>query len=339
MPDKKFNQGIQNAVKICMNVTDQDRVFITTDRATSLIGNALEQEVISTGASCLLVKLEDYGQRPLMDVPPRLVMDLVDFQPTVTYYAAESQRGEVKMRMALTGEIQRIFAERKLPMPRHGHMVSITPQLIREGMTADYVEINRMTYEILDLVKEAREIRVRSVKGTDITARFNPDYHWVPCHGLYHSPGDWGNLPEGEVFTCPETVDGLLVVDVLGDYFSPKYGVLDSPLKIEIENGLVTNVTGENQDVAQEFWDYLNSAENGRRAGEFAIGTNTAVTKLSGNLLQDEKIPGVHIAFGNPIGIDTGADWFSDVHVDVIPIECTITVDGKTIMEKGKFRL
>ena len=68
-------------------------------------------------------------------------------------------------------------------------------------------------------LSRAKEIKVTSPKGTQITAQFNPEYHWVPCHGLYHQPGDWGNLPEGEVFTCPWKLDGVLVVDVLGDFF------------------------------------------------------------------------------------------------------------------------
>jgi aminopeptidase len=45
--------------------------------------------------------------------------------------------------------------------------------------------------------------------------------------------------------------------------------------------------------------------------GEFAIGTNIGVRDVIGNILQDEKIPGIHIAFGNPYGAHTGADWYS----------------------------
>jgi aminopeptidase len=337
MEDPKFDLGIKNAVRVCMNVTSGDRVFIITDQETSQIGAALEKEALSTGAACFLAVLEDYGSRPFTDLPAELVPDLVGFKPTVTFYAAQGQEGEVKMRMALTGQIKREFADMDLPVPRHGHMISITPQLIREGMNADYQEINRITLKIHNLVKDAREIKVTSSSGTDITASFSPDHKWVPSHGLYHSAGDWGNLPEGEVFTCPLTLDGVLVVSIIGDYFSPKYGVLDSPIIIKVKDGRVTEVSGENQEIAKELLDYLDSAENGRRVGEFAIGTNTAVTKLSGNLLQDEKIPGIHVAFGNPAGNNTGADWSSDVHVDVIPIEPTIIVDGKKIMEDGKF--
>lgn len=182
-------------------------------------------------------------------------------------------------------------------------------------------------------------IQVISAKGSDITAHFNPDYKWFPCHGLYHQSGDWGNLPEGEIFTLPDNINGILVANVLGDYFSPKYGVLDIPVTFEIRDSLVEKVSCENAEIAKEICDYLNSAENGRRVDEFAIGTNTAVTALSGNLLQDEKIPGIHVEFGNPIGYMTGANWISEVHVDVVPTDCTIEVDGKILMKDGKFQL
>ena len=339
MTDQKFNLGIQNATRVCMNINPVDRVFIITDHATEIIGKALLADSLSIGAKTKLIRLEDFGERPMTDVPETMLQALAEFKPTVTFFAAGSQEGEVKMRMALTVQIRRVYAELGLPLPRHGHMVGITSRLIQEGMTADYIEINRMTLQILDLVKDSQVIQVTSTKGTDITAQFNPDYNWVACHGLYHQDGDWGNLPEGEVFTCPMTLNGILVVDVLGDYFSPKYGVLETPVTIKVKDSLVIDVTSENQKIANEFWAYLNSAENGLRAGEFAIGTNIAVTELSGNLLQDEKIPGIHVAFGNPIGYETGADWTSDVHVDVVPTGCNITVDGKIIMENGIFKL
>ncbi len=339
MTDGKFKLGIQNAVRVCMNVTQADKVLVITDLKTLSIGKALTAESSRVGAQSRLIKLEEFGTRPMTDVPAALIKEIADFKPTVTFFAAEGQEGEVKMRMALGGEKKKIFNDLNLPMPRHGHMIGITSRLIQEGMTADYVEVNRLTLEILDLVKEAKTIKVTSEKGTDITATFNPDYKWVACHGLYHSAGDKGNLPEGEVFTCPQTLDGTIVADVLGDYFSPKYGVLDSPLTIKVKDGVVEEITCPDQAIADEFMAYLESSENGRRAGEFAIGTNTSVTELSGNLLQDEKIPGIHIAFGNPIGSETGADWTSDVHVDVVPINCTIHLDDKIIMEDGVFQI
>ena len=41
------------------------------------------------------------------------------------------------------------------------------------------------------------------------------------------NPRYWSNLPAGEVFTTPASVDGVFVCDgTAGDYFNGKYGIL-----------------------------------------------------------------------------------------------------------------
>ena len=62
--------------------------------------------------------------------------------------------------------------------------------------------------------------------------------------------------------------------------------------------------------------------------GEFAIGTNIGVTRVIGNILQDEKFPGIHIAFGDPYGEHTGAKWSSSTHIDVVGLNFNIWLEG-----------
>jgi aminopeptidase len=331
--DSQVREGARNAVWVCMNVQAQDCVFVLTDDITLDIGQALADEAVATGAAVELRRLEEYARRPITDVPEGLIPDIEALAPTVTFLAAGSQKGEVAFRMALSAHLRQAL------QVRHAHMPGITPRLMREGMRADYQQVHRLTMQVYERAQQANSIRVTSHKGTDLTARFDPKLNWIPCHGLYHEQGDWGNLPEGEVFTCPATVEGIIVADVLGDYFSPKYGILTHPATFHVVDSLVERVECGDKGIEAEIGDYLNSAENGRRVGEFAIGTNTAVTELSGNLLQDEKIPGVHVAFGNPYSQLTGADWSSRVHVDVMPTGCSIEMDGEVIMVNGEFRL
>jgi len=216
-------------------------------------------------------------------------------------------------------------------------MINITPLLMMQGMRVDYQQIYDVTMRVHELASQASEIRVTNPKGTDFTAALNPDFNWIPCHGLYHEPGKWGNLPEGETFTSPGNANGVLVVDELGDYFSERYGILESPVRFEVVDGRVRSVISEDKSLERDVQSYIYGAENAERVGEFAIGTNIALTGLVGNLLQDEKFPGVHVAFGDPYGKQTGADWKSDHHVDVIPTQCTIDVDGRRIMSDGEF--
>ncbi len=56
-----------------------------------------------------------------------------------------------------------------------------------------------------------------------------------------------------------------------------------------------------------------------------------------GHILQDEKFPGIHIAFGNPYGEHTGAQWYSSTHIDVVGTKFDIWVDDTQIMRSGKF--
>ena len=81
----------------------------------------------------------------------------------------------------------------------------------------------------------------------------------------------------------------------------------------------------------EDFREYTATDENSNRVGEFALGTNLAVKDLIGNMLQDEKIPGVHIACGHPYSENTGATWYSRSHIDVVGREFDVWLDGRSL--------
>ena len=329
---ERVQKGAENAV-LCMGVNDGDRVVIITDYVREGIARHVAAAAMGRHAAVSVLFLEHYGARPLTAFSDELRNDLIAARPTVTFYIATAQPGEIAFRLPLLP-----FLAQELKV-RHGHMIGIDEALMADGMCADYDEVFRLTNQVYELVRDAKTIHVTSAKGSDVTATFHPDWKWIPCHGRYTEQGKWGNLPEGEVFTAPATVDGTLVCDVLGDYFSEKYGVLEQPVVLTVKDGYITTVTSENEAVAEDVRNYLFSVPNGNRAGEFAIGTLASLKKLVGNLLQDEKMPGLHVAFGNPYPQFTGADWDACIHVDVIPSRCTIEVDGRVIMRDGVFTI
>src|SRR5262249_57082018 len=111
----------------------------------------------------------------------------------------------------------------------------------------------------------------------------------------------------------------------------------ETPLTIQIVNSRLTGAHSENKDLEAEFWRYCHTDENSDRVGEFAIGTNIALHSVIGNILQDEKLPGIHIAFGNPYGAHTGADWDSSTHIDVVGTQFDIWPDDLQIIRAGQF--
>jgi leucyl aminopeptidase (aminopeptidase T) len=141
------------------------------------------------------------------------------------------------------------------------------------------------------------------------------------------------------VWTAPENVNGVFVVDgAVGDYLCPKYGdISDAPLTIEIEDGYLRDAGCANAELLADFVEYCARVANGNRVGEFALGTNIGITGMIGNLLQDEKVPGVHIAFGNPCASLTGTPWTCTTHIDAISRNTDVWADGAQIMAAGQY--
>ena len=82
---------------------------------------------------------------------------------------------------------------------------------------------------------------------------------------------------------------------------------------------------------------HLETDQNSNGLGEFAIATNIFLRQFVGNLLQDEKFPSVHVAFGDPYRDETGAVWSSRTHIDASMKNATLRVDGTTLMKNGRF--
>ena len=332
--DMSIWEGARNAVQVCMNVQSQDRVHIISDEANRLIGEALQEASQMTGAAVHLVTLEQFGTRPLTHCPAELLDDILAFRCTVTLYTAAAQQGEYKMRQELLKKRTLMYQLLHLPQPRHAYMGDVSAPIMREGMRADYMQVCELTRQVFEIVKDAEVIQASSKKGSRLTIRFDRALNWVPVFGFIHQPGMFSNLPDGEVFTSPARVDGIVVADVLGDYFK---GVMKDPVTFEISDSRIVRIDCANKALAGEVKDYIDYSHNGQRVGEFGIGTNTAVKQLIGNMIQDEKMPGFHLAFGSPNGFYTGAAWTSDVHLDVVPACCSIEVNGRIVMEDGEF--
>jgi aminopeptidase len=324
-----FLPGAHSAISTCLRVQPSEKVTLITDHATAPIAASLAQELAAMGCQWNAFVLEDLAPRPLHDMPQPVLADMETSD--VSIFAVGVQRNELRSRMQMTEVVNRRHM-------RHAHMVNITPQIMCEGMRADFARVDRLSQRVIEKVRSARYIRATTAAGTDIRAALNPDYKWLKTSGII-SRDKWGNLPGGEIFTTPGEVNGIFVVDgVVGDYLCARYGLLEkTPLTIEIRKNRIVTCESENQDLKDEFWAYTHTDENSDRVGEFAIGTNLGVDHVIGNILQDEKFPGIHIAFGNPYGEHTGAPWTSTTHIDVVGLRFNIWVEEEQIMRDGQF--
>jgi leucyl aminopeptidase (aminopeptidase T) len=327
--DEEMAPGARNAVEHCLRIRPEEKVTLIADVACREIAAALAHELASHQFVFNAWILEELAPRPLADMPRAILDDMETSQ--VSIFAVRAQANELRTRMQMTDVVNR----RKM---RHAHMVNIDRRIMLQGMRADFDEVDRISTQVWRMASAAREIRATNPAGTSIVAQFSPRLKWLKTSGII-SPHKWGNLPGGETFTTPERVDGTFVIDgVVGDYLCEKYGDLGAtPLTIRVEDSRLREAHCTNHTLESEFWNYCHTDEFSDRVGEFAIGTNIGVHDVIGNILQDEKIPGIHIAFGNPYGAHTGADWYSATHIDVVGRQFDIWIDGRQIMHGGAF--
>ncbi|MGD1213863.1 MAG: aminopeptidase [Terriglobales bacterium] len=327
--DPQLTPGARNAVRVCLRVEASEKVTVITDEVSLEIAAALVRELEGVGCRYQTWVLEDVAIRPLTDLPLTIMEDLETSQ--VSIFAVQAQPNELKSRMQMTDVVNR----RKI---RHAHMVNINKQIMLEGMRADFLKVDRLSVKVLETVRKAKQIRAKTAAGTDLVADLDPNHRWLKTSGII-STEKWGNLPGGEVFTTPREVNGTFVIDgVVGDYLCAKFGDLKpNPLTIQVKGNRVIEAHSANKELKDDFWAYTHTDENSNRVGEFAIGTNIELKDVIGQILQDEKYPGVHIAFGNPYGQHTGAEWYSSTHIDVVGRNFDIWVDGEQIMRGGQF--
>ena len=214
----------------------------------------------------------------------------------------QPRTGELGARKDIVGVVERRHI-------RYAHMIGVTPEIMQQGMRADYNMVDRLSEKLLKRMHSARSLTVRTDAGTSLVATFDAALDWVKTSGLI-SRRYWSNLPAGEVFTTPAKVDGTFVCDgTAGDHFCGKYGDLRAHAAGAGNPG---GASAESNVRSGRIWK-RNSGVTATRmkiataSGELAFGTNLSLSDMIGVLLQDEKLPGVHLAFGDPYGSQTHA--------------------------------
>ena len=329
--DPELEPGARNAVEVCLAVGRGERVALIADTESAAVAASLAAAVDAAGALYDAVLVESVATRPLTCIPQEIIEAFGRADAGIL--CIQPRQGELRVRMQIVDLVER----RRI---RYAHMIGVTPLIMVQGMRADYRLVDRLSDCLLQRAHGGKSLRVRTPGGTDFTATFNPAMEWVKTSGLI-SRRYWSNLPAGEVFTTPGSVDGTFVCDgTAGDYFNAKYGDLSAtPIRLEMLGGRLTSISCAREDLRREFWDYCHTDEYSDRVGELAFGTNLGVREMIGVLLQDEKIPGVHIAFGDPYGSQTGADWKSSTHVDVLTRDCDVWIDDDQVIAGGRYLL
>ena len=307
-----LSEAASTAIEQCLNVAPDESVVVVTDDEREPIGEALYAAAGDATDDATVLRYppaEQHGTEPPAPVAAAMREADVFLVPTTKSLSHTRARGAACDAGA-----------------RGATLPGITEDVFATGLDADYAAIDAACDDVLAQVADADEVRVTAPAGTDITFGIG-DREWLADTGMVHEPGDFSNLPAGEVFVAPATATGTFVVD---GTMMP-HGLLDEgqTLSFEVEDGFVTEI-GDDEiraDVEAAAEDVGDAAYN---LAELGIGTNVGVEELVGSVLIDEKAGGtVHIAIGDNAGI--GGETDAPLHLDGIIRNPTVYADGEPI--------
>jgi len=191
----------------------------------------------------------------------------------------------------------------------------------------DWQELSKEWHRLSEILSKGKVVRLVG-NATDLTFSI-AGRQWSVADGKV-------NMPDGEIATSPveTTAEGEIYFELPGVIG----GRLIEHLHLRWKKGTLTEAkSSTNQDFLEAL---LKTDEGASRIGEFAFGTNPAVTHFCKDILLDEKIGGtVHIALGRAYP-DTGGTNQSAIHWDIIKDvrrEGRVYVDGGLVFENGRF--
>ncbi len=144
------------------------------------------------------------------------------------------------------------------------------------------------------------------------------------------------NFPDGEIFTGPveDSVNGWVKFNCPAHYFSNTV----EGIELVYKDGVITEAKAAQNEAF--LLSILDTDEGARRLGEFAIGNNYDIQRVTGSVLFDEKIGGtIHMAIGNGYP-ETGNTNESAIHWDMVcdlRQDGRIFADGELFYENGQF--
>ncbi len=318
-----------NIVHTCMKISATEKVLLITDQPMAQMRERLMAEILSANPGQVWAYILSDAERPLVEYPPLLHQVASQVDAAMVFYSHVPPE-EAPGRLAFW----RTCRENGT---RVGYGSQLDDLILENELSADYQEIAAITRRLKEYLQGKDKVNITTRLGTDLTCSI-AGRDTKEDTGLIHQPGQFGNLPAGECFVAPleESAEGVLVVDK-----SFPELVVQQPVRMVFEKGRVVAIEGgaEAQELLRriEYGEQLEHGENCRIIAELGIGTNPKA-RLTGNLMTDEKVMGtIHVAIGDNASPSYGGVNPAPIHIDGVVGQPTLVVDGKTLIDEGRY--
>jgi len=210
--------------------------------------------------------------------------------------------------------------------------------LVKTVSSVDYDMVIELGEYFKARIEKADEIIIKSKEGTNLKAYMRG--RKVRHSGQKATQKGYPIMLCGQTSWCPveETIEGTLVFD--GSIFPPTdMGQLKHPVFLEFRQGRITDVHGEGTE-AERYKNWLDSFKdpNMYRLAHYSQGFNPGVTRLTGRIVEDERVFGcMEFGIGSQGVKIGGAYWNAAAHTDGIVLHPTIILDGDMLEEDGVY--
>jgi leucyl aminopeptidase (aminopeptidase T) len=310
-----LSDAVETVLVDCLGLRRDESLLVLTDPKRRPIAESLVTRARELGSEALLMEMserETNGSEPPPAAAAAMLECDVCIAPTTKSVSHTAARKDANAR-----------GVRVATMPQ------ITEDMLHRTMAADYGEVKRRSGVLAAALTAGSEVRIVSAQGTDVTFVIE-GREGLADDGDLRAAGAFGNLPAGEGFIAP--VEGSTQGTIAFDGSVWPVGLLEEPIVVRIEDGYAVSFEGPR---AQEWHDTM--APHGPEAlavAELGIGTNEAA-KLTGNVLEDEKIMGtIHVAFGD--NHTFGGMVRVSSHQDGIVMAPSLSIDGRVFVEEGR---
>jgi len=327
--DYDLANAARRVIESSLGVVGGDRVVIVVDEVRQSLGETLAEVARTLRATAEVVVLETLGRRPVRSLPEALRVVLSRAQASVLLVGFEE--GEWAMRR----EFAELVTELRL---RHAHMVGVGRKAMLESFRVDPQAILDVTRAVRTRLRPESVLRLRSPAGSDLEVKLDPRHRWQERAGVVR-PGRWENLPSGELFTSPAEVNGIFVCDAsMGGAFGAAAGVLArNPVRVEIKASVCRSVHCVDRVLSGAIEAAMRVERNGDRVGMVILGTNVGIGEATGEVVADQNMPGLHLAFGATFKEQTGASWDATAQLSMSGTKGDVDLDGAPLLRSGRY--
>ena len=190
-----------------------------------------------------------------------------------------------------------------------------------------------------DMLKEAKLMRVTSDHGTDLNVDVSDCHPGYQC-GFTDDPGRWDHWPSCMVVCWPGRADGQFVL-APGDILFPFKEYVTDPITVSVEDSRVVKVVGGAQALkVQAYCDEANDAA-APFTSHMGWGLLSTADWLALGMYDRESLMGMDgRSYEGNFLISTGPHPFqhrvTPFHLDLPMRDCSITLDGIQILNKGR---